>query len=545
MAESTMNKNKKSRDSFADDLDSMLDINDSDNSQVGLIDDDDAIDRLLIGDAFADTESASNDFDPIERMMAEMPVAEHLGIDDIDEFGDDVDDMIAKLDITPKKEADTVDDSSFDLVEELELDAFDIVAEGETMPLDDTSVDPVEIPVANAVPNEDADKMSEIDEFSDDSSQLADNADFLLADFNISSDDEFAAESPPAASTLEKAVMDNASVNALFNQGDDAQTFADDTESLLVAAANRLEPDVEPVPEPRIEVAPNRAAVDHSAALASLTAQIQSLAKLHKQTQHDLQLKVDNDALTQCLETVETLQTEQKKARRNLDGLLNQKPTGVYIANGVAGLAMLVAIGLGVETYITKSQLSQVVEVINQLKQQTVDGPTADAAAAELLRKQIDELNVAQTVLGNQVSELTKAMQIGPATGKPLGDQAEINDRDMQMGAAIEALQTKVAALEKSRVAVAVPKVLPKPVIEENWVVNLVAFKQDWYARRKGEEFAVKGIPAKVTRSDSKGETWFRLSVDGFKSQYDAAIYAAKAKKTLNLDSVWVSKNKE
>jgi hypothetical protein len=43
---------------------------------------------------------------------------------------------------------------------------------------------------------------------------------------------------------------------------------------------------------------------------------------------------------------------------------------------------------------------------------------------------------------------------------------------------------------------------------------------------------------------EAKGEAWYRLSVDGFESQYEAAAYAARAKKMLNLDSVWINKNK-
>ena len=306
-------------------------------------------------------------------------------------------------------------------------------------------------------------------------------------------------------------------------------------------------PETANIVPPAQPVAPPRESVDHSAALAGLTTQLQALAKSQKQTQHDLQLKADQETLNGCLESIEALQTEQKKARRSLDGLLNQKPTGVYVANGVAALAMMVAIGLGVESYITKSQLGQLVEIIEQIKQQADQGPANDAAAAELLRKQVEELSVAQGVLGNQIAELTKAIPIGPTAGKASGDMADLNERDMQMGAAIEALQNKVAALEKGRSAATAPKpVAKKPeIVDENWAVNLVAFKQDWYARRKAEEFAVKDIPAKVVRSDSKGETWYRLTVDGFKNQADAAAYAAKAKKTLNLDSVWVAKIKE
>jgi cell division protein FtsN len=74
------------------------------------------------------------------------------------------------------------------------------------------------------------------------------------------------------------------------------------------------------------------------------------------------------------------------------------------------------------------------------------------------------------------------------------------------------------------------------------WMVNLVAFKQEWYAQRKAAEFDKKGIPAKVIQVEVNGQTWFRLTVKGFKSKSEAAAYAVKVKKILNLSSTWITK---
>lgn len=553
MAESTTNKGKKARDSFADDLDSMLDINDTDGQQIGLIDDDDAIDRLLIGDAFVDTDldERASAFDNIDRMIGESPTSDEMGVDDIDEFGDDVDDLIANLDINPKQAVALAPESSFDLpVDSDEVEAFDLDEQDQALATNPSTVEEeVSKPVQDM-----GDRMSEIDDISVDSSfPQTDAADFLLADFNIADDEPLdqVSQQSIVSPIQEAAALDDAALDLGSAGFDEVDEFADEVLPSISAApiAESINIPSTPAPEPPgPQTLPPQAAVDHSAALAGLTSQIQALAKLQKQSQHDLKLKADNEVLTTCLEALETLQTEQKKTRRHLDGLMNQKPTGVYIANGVAALSMMIAMGMAVEAYITKSQVGQLVEIINTMQQQAVQAPTVDAAANELLRKQVDELSVAQGVLVNQITELTKAVPVGPSSGKPVGDSAELNDRDMQMGAAIEALQNKVAALEKARGTIAtVHKDSPKKpeVIEEKWVVNLVAFKQDWYAKRKAEEFAAKGIVAKVSRNDSKGDVWYRLTVDGFKSQYDAAAYAAKAKKTLNLDSVWVAKIKE
>lgn len=116
---------------------------------------------------------------------------------------------------------------------------------------------------------------------------------------------------------------------------------------------------------------------------------------------------------------------------------------------------------------------------------------------------------------------------------------------DLQMGSAIKPMQSEVAVLEKYKFSVETkPEVKESSVKVENWVVNLIAYKQDQLAERKAEEFAAKGISAKVNKVEAKGEVWYRLSVDGFESQYEAAAYAARAKKMLNLDSVWLNRNK-
>ena len=144
--------------------------------------------------------------------------------------------------------------------------------------------------------------------------------------------------------------------------------------------------------------------------------------------------------------------------------------------------------------------------------------------------------------------ELTKIVS-GDNSDKATGDVgkqlAVPGQQDMQIGAAIEPMQSEVAVLEKGKPSVATKPVVKEPSVEvENWVVNLIAYKQDRLAERKAEEFAAKGIPAKVNKVEAKGEVWYRLSVDGFESQYEAAAYAARAKKTLNLNSVWINKNK-
>ncbi|MDO9424063.1 MAG: SPOR domain-containing protein [Methylobacter sp.] len=75
------------------------------------------------------------------------------------------------------------------------------------------------------------------------------------------------------------------------------------------------------------------------------------------------------------------------------------------------------------------------------------------------------------------------------------------------------------------------------------WGVNLIAFKQEWFAKSKAAEFARLGVIAEVVPVREKNVTMYRLRVGGFKSKAEAVSNTAKFKKALNLDSVWVSDN--
>lgn len=575
MAQSKNDKNQKPRNSFADDLDSMLNLDGAAGQEVGLIDDDDAIDRLLIGDDFESesvTENASSQFDDIDRLIDDEVNKAGKMPPDFDEFGDDFDDLIADIQINPKQtkvaEPETMAPLDDLNAAEAEETASDWVGDIEIPPESEPELPEIEIEADAA--NNVLETMAEIDEFADDGDQFsAGNADFLMADFDISVDDEFAAddggpepaidapmEPEPVAQAEDVVFVEPESDSIIDELVPEAATLADaegiDSGAEAVDALNATEN--EP-PEVTVDEAPapndNKQELEYAALIAGLTAQINDLAKQQAHVKHEMQAKCGKDELAAVADTIDTVKNEQKKIKRHVDTLSNKKPVSAYVANGIAVAALLVGGGLGYQGYVAKSQVAQVVDYLGKIQTQINAGPTADAAEKEMLRKQLDELSRANSVASEQIAELAKSMQGQGGEGKPAGDLskqlADLNNQDMQMGAVLEALQAKVAALEKNKVVAPAAKPEPKkpPVVEENWVVNLVAFKQDWYAKRKAEEFAGKGVQAKVAKTESKGETWYRLSVDGFKTQYEAAAYAARVKKTLNLDSVWVNKNKK
>ncbi len=546
---------RKGAGSFADDLDSMLDLNGSPDQQVGLIDDDEAIDRLLVGDVFEEQDENSRDgSDDIDRLLAINDSVDEMR--EIDEFAEDVDDLVLQTPISTEPESvqvppletigidDEVDSGELEMVGEID----ELTGDEPLMPDLKTEQPPMNDKLDNMA---EIDDMTEIDEFSDESEPVGDNSDFLVADFDISAEDA----TPVKRSGIVADDVQTVAEEPASETFDD-QTFDDQaTEEYSTLEAAELSDSLamdedlaEPAEAP--DTGGNNVLIaEHAAALAGLGAQIQSLIKQNTQLSRDIQLKSNREELTACLETLDTLQTEQKKTKRNLDAVGAKKPVSAYVANGIAVLALLVGGGLGIQGYIAKSQVNQLVEVINNLQTQITTGPATDAAEKAQLQNQLDELTRVGNVNAEQIAELGKALH-GEGAVKPADDLskqlAELSRQDMQMGAAIESLQTKIAAIQKGGKAPVVAKPEPKKpeVAKENWLVNLVAFKQDWYAKRKAEEFAAKGVNAKVIKAETKGENWYRLSVDGFNSQYEAAAYAARVKKTLNLDSVWVSKNK-
>lgn len=578
MAEPKNDKNQKPQDSFADDLDSMLNLDDVAGQEVGLIDDDEAIDRLLIGDDFESEsleENASSQFDDIDQLIDEEADKADKIVPDFDEFGDDIDDLIADIQIHPKqfKEMEPEplappDDLFMEQAEDAVVDASGAVenlAQEEIISAEIASE-------ADSVDNGDVlEAMTEIDEFTDEEeSPSSGNADFLLADFDISVDDEFAddtdyspdkpvdasTEPEPSAQAEETPVAEpetkieseelEAADDSLFDTVDvDGNSDVAEAETNETGVSEISADNLKPAP------IPSKPDVEYAALIAGLTAQINDLVKQQAHVNHDLQLKSDKDELKSIAGHVDTLQSEQKKTKRHINELNNKKPVSAYVANGIALVALIVGGSLGYQGYVAKSQVAQIIDYMGKMQTQINAAPTADAAEKEMLRKQLDELSRANSVTSEQIAELTKSLQGQSGGDKPSGELSKqlavLNNQDMQMGAAIEALQGKVAALEKGKAIVPAAKPVARkpPVEEDNWVVNLVAFKQDWYAKRKAEEFAGKGVQAKVVKTESKGEIWYRLSVDGFKSQYEAAAYAARVKKTLNLDSVWVNKNKK
>lgn len=101
-----------------------------------------------------------------------------------------------------------------------------------------------------------------------------------------------------------------------------------------------------------------------------------------------------------------------------------------------------------------------------------------------------------------------------------------------------EKKKTPVAMTKKTAA-----KKKPTPVTAAaNWSVNLIAFKDQWYAGSKAAEFAQKGVPVEIVPVRIGNVTRYRLRVPGFSDKEEAAAYKRRVEKALNLSGVWVDK---
>ncbi|MGR8930508.1 MAG: SPOR domain-containing protein [Gammaproteobacteria bacterium] len=539
MAESKKRKKQSTPDQFADDLDSMLNPVEDAVGDHGLIDDDDVIDRLLMNDSFSDdTSENAPEPDEIDRLISAETANNSELLVDFDEFGDDADEFFSDVQMNSddrKKIAQTPATPNYGGVES----NTELGENRKSGQLKENRRD------------DDLEKMTEIDELSDESNH---DSDFLLADFDISPDHEEADDDAEPLVSAQAEMVGEAELDEaeLFDEFGDDQFDSEDTGALSEDAETTLveydlDSDIGLAAEKSGEVVESGRIDELAGELANITEQIEQLVKHQHQLKQQLHLKCAQESFNACLEEIEELRSEQKKARRSLEGVWNRKPTSAYVANVVAALALLIGLGLGIQGYIAKVQLAELADYLGKMKDQINANPKNHDLERDAINKRLDELVQADATMSGQIVELNKSMlgennDFAGELGKKLD---QLNQQDMQMGATIESLQHKLDGLEKRKISEATKPSAKQVTVRENWAVNLVAFKQDWYAKRKAEEFASKGIPAKVNKVDSKGEIWYRLVVDGFSSEYEAAAYAARVKKTLNLDSVWLAKVKK
>ncbi len=491
MADAT-DKNTAS-DDFADDLDAMLNDTSSLDEINEVIDDEDAIDRLLMDDSetaeqdeFAEIDEFAEDSTPvIKQTAAEMPVED-------DAF--DVDELIDSSTSEASPEED----------EFAEIDEF-----SENFDSSESETNLIEDAIETTSDNSDG-----ISEISD--------TDISMANFDISDDDD-------------EDEDEDKDKDEFFES---ANTVENDTNT----PDQSLETPPLPLPISAPTPAINTKETEQTnTAIDEINAQISQLWADNEEFKQQLTELADTAKQDSTVtEALDTLQTEQRRLKKSLKESENSVPVVTYIALGLAILALLVGSGLGFIGYSAQSEVTELAEIVTTLEEE-IEILTAKDNSKNIkkLNAKIIALSKKEALVSAQLEKINDALKT-PSL-KPIVDDLVVQNDHAQQ--AIETLLAKVDTLEKRKQSVAKVKKAKKIIPKATWGVNLVSFKQEWYAKRKAAEFDKKGIPANVIKVKVNGEDWFRLTVKGFKSKYEAAAYAVKVKKTLNLSSTWVTKN--
>jgi cell division protein FtsN len=122
----------------------------------------------------------------------------------------------------------------------------------------------------------------------------------------------------------------------------------------------------------------------------------------------------------------------------------------------------------------------------------------------------------------------------------------DVAKKQVTVNKSIDKQKTKTPILENKKPSESTDKITSAKKKTNNvtsasdWSVNLTAYTQLSDAKRKAAKFIQKGIPVKVVEVDVNNTKWYRLKVGGFKNKENAASYAAKIKKSLNLNTVFV-----
>ena len=169
-------------------------------------------------------------------------------------------------------------------------------------------------------------------------------------------------------------------------------------------------------------------------------------------------------------------------------------------------------------------------------------------AEAELLTQKIAKATAvakaaAATTTNSKAEEQRKLLTQSKATEHYIGRTTRGMAHGGRDNSVVDTAKNKVGLKTPVTKEIVNTAVKPqKPVPAGKYSVNVISYQQEWFAQSKAAEFKQKGIPVEVAPVDINNyATRYRLKVPGFKSKAEANAYAAKMKKSFNLNETWVS----
>lgn len=233
-----------------------------------------------------------------------------------------------------------------------------------------------------------------------------------------------------------------------------------------------------------------------------------------------------------------------------------------YVSLGFGIVALLSAVVMGVTVLNLQAKVSKLTDLVSIIeedmsgvaeKNSAMEMSDSDSAVEQSNQKlkegpaepfaETDNPLIRESVPGKRKGQLPSLLERSTsATAKIAAKQSVMNN-------SIDNKEVKAPVMDKKKPSEKALKISSVNKITKNakaasvWSVNLIAYNQLSEAKRKAAKFIQKGIPVEIKAVKMNNAKWYRLKVGGFKNKARADSYAAKIKKSQNLVSVSVSNN--
>ncbi|MEI6268165.1 MAG: SPOR domain-containing protein [Methylococcaceae bacterium] len=285
---------------------------------------------------------------------------------------------------------------------------------------------------------------------------------------------------------------------------------------------------------------------------------------------------LNNESEIKAFSSVVAEQESIKEQISDYENKVKKAKFITYASLSFGMVALLSAVIMGVIVSSVKSDVSKLTELVSMLEEDmsSISEKNADMdinnseLPGELLNKKVNNVagfdnSKAMTVLPENIKRSEATVEKGSSKKKMElqengSDQSQLSP-DLSKSNAVggvkkqtdlnkSSVQKKIGipAAEKNKPSETVVKVTTankktsNAKVASGWSVNLTTYKQLSDAKRKAAQLLEKGIPVKVTAVDINNSKSYQLNVGGFKNKENAALYAAKIKKSLNINAVLV-----
>jgi len=260
----------------------------------------------------------------------------------------------------------------------------------------------------------------------------------------------------------------------------------------------------------------------------------------------DVKEQISNTPANDSTDDIDQINKKIKRLFREQEDTSKSNKLLASIAIGMAVLATILAIVAMVQISSLDSTVTDLTTLVSDMEESVTEPDVHTQNTLKSLKDSYllldnnqqsirTQLAMLKDQLSNQASSHQNQQELQSIIGELQQQVTDINTKVTELATTIKKLETRKPKKSAKRVS------RKKVKASAEWTVNLVSFKQEWYAKKKAAEFKNKGIPVEVVSVKVKGEQWYRLRVTGFKTKYEAGSYASRAKKALNLSSVWVT----